>query len=302
MTLPIIHHPTYTIPLPQLHRFPLEKYAALINLLKEKRLALPTNIYEPKIAPKEWLELAHDTKYVSGICELNVTDDIIRRIGLPLSRELVERSRFSTGGSILAGQLALSHRIACQTAGGSHHAKSATGAGYCVFNDVAIACRVLQKLGLVKYILIVDLDVHQGDGTAEIFTNDETVTTFSMHCEKNFPLRKENSDLDVDLPVGTGDFVYNEILAYQLEYLLDKRNFDLVFYNAGVDPHNDDRLGKLALTNAGLLLREEIVIGTCLARGLPLACVVGGGYGPPDALANRHSILHSTANRLLYAK
>jgi acetoin utilization deacetylase AcuC-like enzyme len=298
MTLPIVHHAAYTVPLPHRHRFPMNKYRALMELLREDGLAQPGAVHEPDPAPRAWLELAHAPGYVQAICERTAPEEVIRRIGLPLSQELVERSRFSTGGSVLAGRLALARGLACQTAGGSHHAAHGHGAGYCVFNDVAVACRVLQEMGLARNILIVDLDVHQGDGTAAIFAGDDSVFTFSMHCEKNFPVRKQPGDLDIGLPEGMGDDAYLGVLAYQLDHLLDGRSFDLVFYNAGVDPHADDRLGKLALSDQGLADRDDMVIAACLDRGLPLACVIGGGYdNDVFALARRHALLHRAAIR-----
>jgi len=299
MAVPIVHHAAYTVPLPRRHRFPMNKYQALIEVLRHEGLAPPGSCYEPEPAPRWWLELAHESGYVAGICEQTAPDAVMRRIGLPLSPELARRSRCAVGGTVLAARLALERGLACQTAGGSHHAAHDAGAGYCVFNDVAVACRVLQALGLAMDMAVIDLDVHQGDGTAQIFRGDNAVYTFSMHCERNFPVRKQPGDRDVGLPEGLDDEGYLTVLAEELERVLGERRPDIVFYNAGVDPHHLDRLGKLALTDAGLARRDEMVIGACLQRAIPLACVIGGGYSDDvAALGRRHAILHATADRL----
>ena len=205
----------------------------------------------------------------------------------------------SVSGTVMTAHLALQHGIACNTAGGSHHAGAAHGAGYCLFNDVAIAARVLQASGLAMNMLVVDLDVHQGDGTAEIFRGDGAVFTFSMHCGDNFPVRKQSSDVDIGLPSGTGDRDYLDILSAQLSHLLANLSPDLVFYNAGVDPHHADDLGKLALTDEGLARRDSMVIAACARRNLPVACVVGGGYDRNAALlAQRHALLYRAADHI----
>lgn len=297
MSVPIVHHRAYTVPLPHRHRFPMNKYAMLFDVLRADGLAPPDACHAPEPAPRWWLELAHDAGYVADICEQTAAPETMRRIGLPLSPELVERSRCAVGGTVLAARLALERGIACQTAGGSHHAGHAAGAGYCVFNDVAVAARVLQAQGLAQDIVVVDLDVHQGDGTAEIFRGDNAVYTFSMHCEHNFPTRKQPGDRDVGLAAGMTDADYLRTLAEHLDAVLAGRRPDIVFYNAGVDPHVDDRLGKLALSDAGLKARDDRVIGACLDRNIPVACVIGGGYAQDIAvLARRHAILHAVAD------
>jgi len=301
MGVPIVHHRAYTVQLPHRHRFPMNKFAMLIEVLREEGLAPPDAVYKPDPAPRWWLELAHDSDYVADICDQTADKDTMRRIGLQLSPELAERSRCSVGGTVLAARLALDRGIACQTAGGSHHAAHAHGAGFCVFNDVAVACRVLQSQGLAHNMLVVDLDVHQGDGTAEIFRGDNAVHTFSMHCEKNFPVRKQAGDRDISLPVGMTDDAYLTVLADHLDDLLDQRQPDIVFYNAGVDPHVDDRLGKLALTDNGLRARDDMVIAACRQRGIPIACVIGGGYAHDvGTLGRRHAILHRVADDWYY--
>ena len=207
---------------------------------------------------------------------------------------------FTTIGSrILSAKLALSKGLACNTAGGTHHAFPSYGSGFCIFNDFAIATRVIQKLNLAEKILIVDLDVHQGDGTAFIFQGDDSVFTFSMHCEVNFPGRKQQSDLDVPLPEGMEDDAYLQTLALYLPDLLAEVKPDLVLYDAGVDPHIGDKLGKLALTDTGIYRREMQVLSTCVNAGYPVACVIGGGYADDmKSLVWRHSLLHRAASEV----
>ncbi|NEO25995.1 MAG: histone deacetylase, partial [Kamptonema sp. SIO4C4] len=225
-----------------------------------------------------------------------------RRIGLPWSPGLVTRTCTAVGGTILAAKLALDYGIACNTAGGTHHAFPDYGSGFCIFNDLAIASQVLLSLGRVQKILIVDLDVHQGDGTAFIFRDDPRVFTFSMHCEVNFPSRKQPSDLDIPLPQGLDDEGYLQILAPTLPDLLTEVNPDLVLYDAGVDVHGGDRLGKLALSDRGLYRRDRLVLSTCAAAEYPVACVIGGGYCQDmSALVYRHSLLHQAATEVFTA-
>jgi acetoin utilization deacetylase AcuC-like enzyme len=213
----------------------------------------------------------------------------------------VNRTCVAVGGTILTAQLALSHGLACNTAGGTHHAFPSYGSGFCIFNDLAIAARVLQKLGLVQKVLIVDLDVHQGDGTALIFQADPSVFTFSMHCEVNFPGTKQKSDLDVPLPVGMEDDAYLQTLAEYLPDLLSNVKPDLVLYDAGVDPHAGDRLGKLSLTDTGIFRREMQVLSTCVSSGYPVACVIGGGYADDlKSLVYRHSLVHRAASEIYH--
>ncbi len=298
MTVPIVHHPSYTVTLPHRRGFPMGKYGRLIELLREKGLAVGEALHEPDLPPRWWLELAHDSDYVDCILSQTADEAVMRRIGLPLSPQLAERAQASVGGTVLAARLAMQRGIACNTAGGSHHAGIAHGAGYCVFNDVAVAARVMQAMGLAMNMLVVDLDVHQGDGTAEIFRGDGAVFTFSMHCEENFPVRKQPSDLDVSLPAGLGDEDYLAMLGEALADLFTGRHPDLVFYNAGVDPHQGDRLGKLSLSDEGLARRDAMVIRACAERGVPIACVLGGGYDRDAmSLARRHALLYVAANQ-----
>jgi acetoin utilization deacetylase AcuC-like enzyme len=302
MPLPMVHHPAYVAPLPSGHRFPMAKFGRLMELLLEDGVVDPAQIRVPAPTPAAWLELAHAPAYVAAVLSQTLDAAAVRRIGLPITLEVATRSRAANGGTLLTARLALEHGLACNTAGGSHHAFAGYGAGFCVFNDVAVAARVLLAEGRIERALVVDLDVHQGDGTAAIFEDDARVFTFSMHCRTNFPLHKQTSDLDLALDAGGGDHAYLALLAERLPALLQEVRPDLVFYNAGVDPHVDDRLGRLALTEVGLYRRERLVLETCLAAGVPLAGVVGGGYAPDlEQLARLHTLLPRAASALFAA-
>jgi acetoin utilization deacetylase AcuC-like enzyme len=279
----------------------MAKFRLLHDLLLADGVTTLDRVFTPEIPPTEWLELVHDPAYIQAYYTGTLDAKAQRRIGLPWSLELVNRTRIALGGSILTAKLALEHGLACNTAGGTHHAFANYGSGFCIFNDLAISARVLQQLGLAKQILIVDLDVHQGDGTAAIFQHDPSVFTFSMHCEVNFPGTKQISDLDVPLPEGMEDDNYCQTLADYLPDLLDRVRPDLVLYDAGVDPHLSDRLGKLALTDAGIFQRDLYVLDTCLSRGYPVACVIGGGYAEDmNSLVYRHSLVHRAANKVYH--
>ncbi len=275
------------------------KYGRLIEVLHEDGLAARAQMIEPVEAPLAWIEMVHNASYVRAVVEQSLEPEIQRRIGFPVTEAAAKRSRLSAGATVLAGRLALEHGVACSTAGGSHHAARTHGAGFCVFNDVAVAARLLVYEQTVSRVLVVDLDVHQGDGTANIFRDDRAVFTFSMHCEANFPVRKETSNLDVGLPLKTGDGPYLKSLEEHLPRLLSEVEPDLVFYNAGVDPHRDDRLGKLWLSDDGIAARENFVLSACRDADIPIACVIGGGYQDDiEALAHRHSLVHRAALNL----
>jgi acetoin utilization deacetylase AcuC-like enzyme len=299
MSLPLVYHPEYVAPLPDGHRFPMAKFRDLYDLLLQDRVAVPEQFYAPELPSTAWLELVHTPQYVNAYQNGTLDSKAQRRIGLPWSEALAHRTRIAVGGSVLTARLALTHGLACNTAGGTHHAFPSYGSGFCIFNDLAIAARVLQSLNLAHRILIVDLDVHQGDGTAYIFQNDASVFTFSMHCAINFPGTKQQSDLDVPLPEGMEDDAYLQTLAQYLPDLLAQVKPDLVLYDAGVDPHLDDQLGKLALTDTGLFRRDMQVLSTCVGKGYPVACVIGGGYSKDlTGLVYRHSLLHRAATQV----
>lgn len=299
MPPPIVHHPAFRAEMPEGHRFPMDKFSRLAAVLEAEGVAGPDGFARPEPVDVETLRLVHSEDYVRGVIELCLPPDIVRRIGMPNTESVAARARAATGGTLLAARLALEHGVACNTAGGSHHATADAGAGFCVFNDVAVAARRLLAEGGVEQVLVVDLDVHQGDGTARIFENDPSVFTFSMHAEKNFPHRKAASDLDVELPDGADDGAYLAKLEEILPALLVSVRPDIVFFNAGVDPHADDKLGRLALTDQGLARREAYVLGACLSSEIPVVGVIGGGYDVDiDRLAARHAILHRTAKSL----
>ena len=299
---PIIHHPAFRAEMPAGHRFPMDKFSRLAAVLEAEGVVGPAGFARPEPIDLDSLLLVHDEAYVRGVIDQTLPAEIARRVGLPNTESVAARARAAVGGTLLAARLALEHGVACNTAGGSHHAQADTGAGFCVFNDVAVAARRLLAEGRVGQVLVVDLDVHQGDGTARIFEGDTSVFTFSMHAEKNFPARKAVSDLDIDLADGTGDEAYLGKLGQILPDLLARVAPDLVFFNAGVDPHADDKLGRLSLSDEGLARREACVLGSCLERGIPVTGVIGGGYDADiDRLAHRHALLHRAARKAIEA-
>lgn len=297
MPLPLVYHPDFVSPLPPHHRFPMPKFGRVYQMLIRDGIATPDQFHMPELASIESLELMHDAGYVRSFVDGTIDARAMRRIGLPWTEALVTRTRAAVGGTILTAELALLHGLACSTAGGTHHAHAGFGSGYCIFNDLAIAARSLLRRGLVRKVLIVDLDVHQGDGTAAILRNDPAVFAFSLHCGDNFPFRKCPGDLDIDLPAGTGDDAYLDSLRSALPELLESVKPELVLYDAGVDPHVDDRLGKLAMSSRGLYARDHYVIDSCVKLGIPVGCVIGGGYDKDiDRLARRHCLMHRAAD------
>lgn len=302
MNLPVVYHQDYVVPLPDGHRFPMSKFRQLYELLLKEEITSSNSTYTPQMPPREWLELVHTTDYVEAYCTRTLDAKSVRRIGLPCTEMLVKRTCIAVAGTILTAQLALKLGLCCNCAGGTHHAFPSFGSGFCIFNDLAIAAQVLLQQDLVKKILIVDLDVHQGDGTAVIFQNNPAVFTFSMHCDANFPSQKQRSDLDIPLPVGLDDEGYLQILAQYLPDLLSEVKPDLVLYDAGVDTHVNDSLGKLALSDRGIYRREMLVLSTCVAMRYPVAAVIGGGYAKDlKSLVYRHSLLHRAAQEV-YSK
>ena len=294
---PVVYHPAYSAPMPAGHRFPMHKYARLAQVLEEEGLVGPEGFHIAQPASFEMLAAVHDPEYVRQVLAAEVPAKVERVIGMPVSRGVSDRAQAAVGGTLMAARLALRFGLACNTAGGSHHAGPHSGAGFCTFNDVGVVGRALLDAGDIRQALVVDLDVHQGDGTAFIFEHEPRVFTFSMHGARNYPVRRGPSDLDIDLPDGTGDAAYLAELQAILPVLLERVRPDLVFYIAGVDPHAEDRLGRLALSDAGLAARDAYVLETCL----PVAAVVGvigGGYDNDiDRLARRHATLHRAATR-----
>ena len=276
----------------------MNKFQRVAEVLQEDGIVAPGGFHQPVPAPANWVELVHDRAYVDQVFAARVPRRIAREIGLPMSESVGFRARCATAGTVLTATLALEHGIACNTAGGSHHARKAHGAGFCVFNDVAVAIRVLMADGAIRRALVIDLDVHQGDGTAEIFTGDPSVFTLSVHSRRNYPVRKVPSSIDIALEDKTGDAAYLDTIREVVPEAIRRFRPDIVFYNAGVDPHAEDRLGRLALSDAGLEARDRFVIGVVRAAGLPLAGVLGGGYlNDIDRLARRHTTLHRVASQ-----
>jgi acetoin utilization deacetylase AcuC-like enzyme len=282
----IVHHPDYVAPTID-GSFSFDKYGRVMIALDEAGAGY--ELHRPEPMPRAWIEAVHDPDYVAQVLSCTVPREKERRIGFPINAYTARRAQLSPGGTWLAARLALVHGFAANGAGGSHHALHDTGAGYCVFNDLAIAAHRLIAERTVARILIVDLDVHQGDGTAALTAGRDDIFTFSIHAEKNFPTRKARSDLDIGLDDGTGDKAYLDILRHHLPALVSGQCPDLILYQAGVDPHADDRLGRLALTDAGLESRDRFVMRTAREAGVPLASVLGGGYGTDRmAVARRH--------------
>nr|WP_306886821.1 histone deacetylase [Amorphus orientalis] len=296
MLLPIVHNPRYNAEFPSDHRFPMGKFKRVAEVLVEEGLVGPGTFHVPGEAPAAWIALAHDRAYVDQVLGCEVPTKIAREIGFAMTPPVALRARCASAGTLLTAQLAMEHGIACNTAGGSHHARFEQGAGFCVFNDVAIAIRVLMADGAVERALVIDCDVHQGDGTAAIFANDPSVFTLSFHAEKNYPVRKVPSSLDVPLFDDCDDEHYLDAIRDVVRTTIHNVRPDIVFYNAGVDPHRDDRLGRLALSDEGLIERDRFVIDAVREAGIPLAGVLGGGYERDiDRLARRHATLHRVA-------
>jgi acetoin utilization deacetylase AcuC-like enzyme len=297
MELPVINHEDYFAKIGDDHKFPINKFGELANYLLEKKII--NQFHKPYPCSVKTLKGAHSQTYINNIINKSLDQNGVKKIGFPLVDSVVKRSLVATGGTVLASKLALEHRIACNTAGGSHHANFDGGAGYCVFNDVAVAANYLLNKGLVKKILIVDLDVHQGNGNSDIFGNNKNVFTFSMHSKSNYPAKKSKSDLDIELEDNTEDQKYIETLKDSIQ-LLNKQKFDFVFYIAGVDVHFNDRLGKLKLSDDGIKKREEIVIRNFFSKKIPICGVLGGGYNKNfDKLVELHSILHETCAKYI---
>ena len=293
--LPLVYHPLYSAPLPSSHRFPMAKFKLLHQLLLGRNLVQDQQIHRPLSISRRDLERIHDRDYHRDFCRGSLSREAQRRIGLPATRPLVHRTWLAVGGTLLTARLALDAGLACHLAGGTHHAHPGFGSGFCIFNDCAVAAAVLLMQNVVQQVLIVDLDVHQGDGTAACFQADQRVFTLSVHAQSNCPLRKVSSDLDIPLEDQTEDAAYMAAIGDQLPHLLDRLHPDLVLYNAGVDPHRDDRLGRLCLSDQGLLHRDRLVIDACLRRNIPVATVIGGGYDELAPLVERHALVFRAA-------
>lgn len=276
------HH--FVLPLPTEHRFPMAKYALLYQRVAAAADSLGIALIEPQPASDTALQRAHDSAYVMRASRGELSAAELRKIGFPWSASMIERSRRSAGGTMAALETALrGDGVAVNLAGGTHHAFADQGAGYCVFNDSVIAARHVQALDLARRLLVIDLDVHQGNGTAAIVRDDPSIFTFSLHGERNYPAVKECSDLDVELADGCDDAQYLDALATHLPRALSRAGADAVIYLAGADPYAQDRLGRLALSKSGLAARDDMVLDACLRHSLPLAISMAGGYAPDVA-------------------
>jgi acetoin utilization deacetylase AcuC-like enzyme len=297
MDLPVVNHKDYFAKIGDDHKFPIEKFGELANYLIKKKIV--KKFHEPYQCSEETLKRAHSENYIKNIKNKTLDKNSIKKIGFPLVDSVVQRSLVATGGTVLASKLAIKYGLACNTAGGSHHANFDGGAGYCVFNDVAVAAQYLLDRGLAGRILIVDLDVHQGNGNSEIFKDNKNVFTFSMHSKSNYPAKKSISDLDVELNDNMEDKEYIKILKFYLNQL-NQENFDYAFYIAGVDVHFNDRLGKLKISDEGIKKRDEIVTQNFFSKGIPLCGVLGGGYNKDfNKLVELHSFLHLSCAKLI---
>ena len=297
MDLPVVNHEDYFAKIGDDHKFPINKFGELANYLIKNKIV--KKFHKPYPCSDETLKRAHSEKYIKDIKNKTLDESGVKKIGFPLVDSVVQRSLVATGGTVLAAKLAISNRLACNTAGGSHHATFDSGAGYCVFNDVAVAAQYLLDRGLAKKILIVDLDVHQGNGNSDIFKNNKSVFTFSMHSKSNYPAKKSISDLDVELEDNIEDLEYTNSLKSCLDQL-NIEKFDFVFYIAGVDIHFNDRLGKLKISDEGIKSRDEIVIENFFSKNIPLCGVLGGGYNKDfNKLVELHSYLHQSCAELI---
>ena len=289
-----VYHPSYQVALPPGHPFPMSKYSLLRDQLLAERIVATGDILQPEPLDASALGLVHTPEYLAKLAASGLSAAEQRRLGLPWSEALWQRSRLASAGTLLAARTALDQGLAANLAGGTHHAFADHGEGFCVLNDVAIAIRKLQAERALERAAIVDLDVHQGNGTAAIFETDDAVFTFSMHGERNYPVAKMRSNLDVPLKDGVGDAEYLDTLQGVLPSVLDHARADLVFYLAGVDVAAGDRYGKLALTEEGIRRRDRCVIEAVRGRGLPLVIVLAGGYAATRA---RTAELHAHAFR-----
>ncbi len=294
----VFYADTVPLSLPEGHRFPAPKYPLLRQRVFDSGLFAPDDLVEAQPASRDQLLLVHTPDYVEKVFSGGLSDREQRRIGLPWSPELLDRSRCAVGGTIAACRCALSEGCGIYLGGGTHHAYPDHGEGYCVFNDVAVAVRVLQEEQRTQKIIIVDCDVHQGNGTASIFADNPGVFTFSVHGEKNFPFHKEKSSLDIALPDGSGDEAFLRAVDSGLVEILKQSSADLAIYIAGADPYSGDRLGRLGMSKAGLKQRDEMVFAHCRDARLPVAVVMGGGYAKNiEDVVDIHMQTVSLANR-----
>ena len=276
--LKIALSPVFAHALPEGHRFPMEKYSLLPEQLLFEGTVADSNFFVPQLVADEWILSTHEANYLERLKNLELTKSEIRAIGFPLSESLIEREICIAGGSVQAACFAKEFGIGMNIAGGTHHAFANRGEGFCILNDLAITANYLLGSKMAQKVLIVDLDVHQGNGTAALFQENPSVFTFSMHGEKNYPHRKEKSDLDIGLPDGTDDATFLSLLDRNLKKLIDEVQPDFMLYQSGVDVLASDQLGRLSLTLSGVQARDRLVLSTAKSQGIPIMCCMGGGY------------------------
>ncbi|KPQ28377.1 MAG: deacetylase [Marinobacter excellens HL-55] len=299
MTVPIVHHPDYSFPFPAKHRFPMEKFGLLAEYVRAKGLLTSGNSFRPAPCRQGWLTRTHCPDYLNRFAQGQLSPREQKQMNLPWSEGLVRRTFLAPSGTVLAAQLALQHGIACHLAGGTHHAHFDYASGFCILNDLAIAANVLLGQEGVERVLIFDVDVHQGDGTAALLASTPGAFTCSIHCERNFPFEKRISDLDVALPDGMADEDYLAVVHDTLQQALALSKPDIVLYDAGVDVFLGDPLGKLNITEDGIRQRDYLVLSELKRRGIPVATVIGGGYDDDRMqLAMRHGIIVEQANQV----
>ena len=298
--LKVAWSPEYVLPLPPGHRFPMSKYEMLPQQLLYEGTLRDENFFKPEPATENWITLTHEADYWQRLKNLLLTDTEMRRIGFPLTRELVQREITIANGTLLCTGFACLHGVAMNIAGGTHHAFTHKGEGFCLLNDIAMASRYLLALNRVKKILVVDLDVHQGNGTAQIFKNDPSVFTFSMHGANNYPLQKETSDLDVGLPDFTNDEFYLSTLEVNLKNLIQRVEPDFIFFQSGVDILNTDKLGRLGVSKAGCKTRDRIVLESAKHNRIPIVVSMGGGYSDFLDVVDAHANTYRVAQEIFF--
>lgn len=299
--LKIAYHPIYKHNLPEGHRFPMEKYDLLPQQLLYEGTCRPENFFDPQVPNNKYFFSVHDPEYFFDLLNITLSQKAARKIGFPLSEVLVKREMIIADGTMKASEFALKNGIAMNIAGGTHHAFSNRGEAFCMLNDQAIGVKYLQNKGFINKVLIVDLDVHQGNGTAEIFKNDTSVFTFSMHGKSNYPFIKEKSDLDIALENDTKDVKYLTLLKDALPKLINKEKPDFIYYLCGVDILASDKLGKLAVSLAGCKERDRFVLETCKKYQIPVMCSMGGGYSPDiNTIVNAHANTFRLAQEVFF--
>jgi len=297
MPIPLVYNPAYSFGFPEKHRFPMQKFRLLHDYLLKNNIVQRSNVFRPGRCKTELLEHTHCEQYINDFCTNKLDTRAQRRMGLPWSEDLKNRTLIAPNGTLLAASIALKYGIACHLAGGTHHAHYDFGSGFCVFNDLVVAAKTVIARGDAKRVLIFDCDVHQGDGTASLCTGIDNIFTCSIHCEKNFPYRKVASDIDIGLEKHTNDHAYLNSIKNALTESIKKANPDLILYDAGVDIFTKDPLGLLNISENGIRERDFLILSQAKQQNIPIATVIGGGYDTDElALAKRHAIVIESAH------